>query len=222
MIRCKPGTETLVEDFLRRRFENTIESIVRMEKEDLELPNHLSGKKGRFLKLVFRNTIDLSAVRRVLQPAVAKNAEIAKERGLHAEDFSVCESSLPHSRKNPDAYGLNNIVDIREHDLPYHLRVNIDLGICCGLWYTVGAQAGKIRCDRIAEKNVRPDPVVFAFDIETSKLPLKFPDAANDPIMMISYMIDGKVATMIMPFLCNRFDLPLLLGLLGYQQKHCQ
>ena len=40
---------------------------------------------------------------------------------------------------------------------------------------------------------VHPDPVIFAFDIETTKLPLKFPDAAIDQIMMISYMIDGQV-----------------------------
>lgn len=39
----------------------------------------------------------------------------------------------------------------------------------------------------------RPDPVVMAFDIETTKLPLKFPDATIDSIMMISYMIDGQV-----------------------------
>ena len=36
------------------------------------------------------------------------------------------------------------------------------------------------------------DPVVLAFDIETCKLPLKFPDATSDQIMMISYMIDGQ------------------------------
>lgn len=34
---------------------------------------------------------------------------------------------------------------------------------------------------------------MFAFDIETTKLPLKFPDAQTDQIMMISYMIDGQV-----------------------------
>ena len=39
----------------------------------------------------------------------------------------------------------------------------------------------------------RPEPVVLAFDIETTKLPLKFPDAMSDSIMMISYMIDGEV-----------------------------
>jgi len=32
---------------------------------------------------------------------------------------------------------------------------------------------------------------VLAFDIECCKQPLKFPDAASDPVMMISYMIDG-------------------------------
>lgn len=39
----------------------------------------------------------------------------------------------------------------------------------------------------------KQDPVVLAFDIETTKLPLKFPDADTDQIMMISYMIDGQV-----------------------------
>ena len=38
-----------------------------------------------------------------------------------------------------------------------------------------------------------PEPVILAYDIETTKLPLKFPDAATDQIMMISYMIDGQV-----------------------------
>lgn len=195
-----------MEDFARKRFENLIENIERVEKEDLEMPNHLSGRKGKFLKLSFRNTVDLAAVRKVLQPAVLKNAELAKERGMHTEDLMNfvqedtgmlnshnLSSSAAMRRKNPDSYGLNNIVDLREHDLPYHLRVNIDLSIRCGLWYTVTASAGKVKIERIMEKNVRPDPVVLAFDIETSKLPLKFPEAQNDPIMMISYMIDGKV-----------------------------
>lgn len=36
------------------------------------------------------------------------------------------------------------------------------------------------------------DPIVLAFDIETTKLPLKFPDPASDVIMMVSYMVDGQ------------------------------
>ncbi|KAK9939860.1 hypothetical protein M0R45_016542 [Rubus argutus] len=33
---------------------------------------------------------------------------------------------------------------------------------------------------------------ICAFDIETTKLPLKFPDAEYDLIMLISYMVDGQ------------------------------
>lgn len=43
------------------------------------------------------------------------------------------------------------------------------------------------------DKVARADPVVLAFDIETTKLPLKFPDVAIDSVMMISYMIDTQV-----------------------------
>jgi DNA polymerase elongation subunit (family B) len=38
----------------------------------------------------------------------------------------------------------------------------------------------------------RAEVHVCAFDIETTKLPLKFPDAEYDTVMMISYMIDGQ------------------------------
>lgn len=44
------------------------------------------------------------------------------------------------------------------------------------------------RTDLLQRAEVR----VCAFDIETTKLPLKFPDAEYDLIMMISYMVDGK------------------------------
>lgn len=44
----------------------------------------------------------------------------------------------------------------------------------------------------IEDRLTPADPVVMAYDIETTKLPLKFPDALIDQIMMISYMIDGQ------------------------------
>lgn len=44
----------------------------------------------------------------------------------------------------------------------------------------------------VKERVKRAEPVVMAYDIETTKLPLKFPDPDLDQIMMISYMIDGR------------------------------
>ena len=100
------------------------------------------------------------------------------------------------------------IVDIREYDVPYHVRVAIDKGkhanftymyladgvadIRIGKWYTVEAKHGVISMTCIEERLTPADPVVMAYDIETTKLPLKFPDAVIDQIMMISYMIDGQ------------------------------
>lgn len=61
-----------------------------------------------------------------------------------------------------------------------------------GKWYTVEAKHGVISLSCLEERLQRADPVVLAFDIETTKLPLKFPDSVTDQIMMISYMIDGQ------------------------------
>lgn len=54
------------------------------------------------------------------------------------------------------------------------------------------ATQGDVTLSIIKERVKRAEPVVMAYDIETTKLPLKFPDQALDQIMMISYMIDGQ------------------------------
>jgi len=44
LLRVKEGTEAEVEQYLRRKFENRIASVEVIEKEDLDLKNHLVGK----------------------------------------------------------------------------------------------------------------------------------------------------------------------------------
>ena len=39
---------------------------------------------------------------------------------------------------------LDNIIDIREYDVPYHTRVCIDLNVFVGLWYSVNGN-GDVR-----------------------------------------------------------------------------
>lgn len=87
------------------------------------------------------------------------------------------------------------IICLREYDVPYHVRVSTDLKIFCGSWYMVkckGASTDPPIITPSPDLIERPEPIVLAFDIETTKLPLKFPDAATDQIMMISYMIDAQ------------------------------
>ena len=44
----------------------------------------------------------------------------------------------------------------------------------------------------LKEKLDKADIRVLAFDIETTKQPLKFPDVKFDQVMMISYIVDGS------------------------------
>lgn len=69
-------------------------------------------------------------------------------------------------------------------------KANPDIRV--GLWYDVRFIEGIVELQPVPERVKRADPVVMAFDIETTKQPLKFPDAESDVVMMISYMIDGQ------------------------------
>ncbi|RLV97718.1 hypothetical protein DV515_00011497 [Chloebia gouldiae] len=179
-IATQKGCEREVSSFLSKKFQGKIAKLETVPKEDLDLPNHLVGLKRNYIKLSFNTVEDLVKVRKEISPAVRKNREQdqANEEGA--------------SKKI--ANQMDNIVDMREYDVPYHIRLSIDLKIHVAHWYNVRYRGTTYppeitRRDDLVE---RPDPVVLAFDIETTKLPLKFPDADTDQIMMISYMIDGQ------------------------------
>lgn len=100
--------------------------------------------------------------------------------------------------KHAAADPMDQIVDIREHDVPYIARAAIDFGYRVGHWYDVTCDANdQITLIRDEKMIKRADPVILAYDIETSKAPLKFPDPAHDMVMMISYMVDGQVRSLV-------------------------
>jgi len=86
----------------------------------------------------------------------------------------------------------DNIVDIREYDVPYHHRFAIDTNTRCGQWYTVRSVPGNVVLSPREDLLLRAEMRVCAFDIECTKLPLQFPNAEYDQVFMISYMIDGQ------------------------------
>ena len=49
-----------------------------------------------------------------------------------------------------------------------------------------------------------PEFTVLAFDIETTKEPLKFPDADYDKIMLISYVIDEQGFLIVNREICSK------------------
>ncbi|GJJ12948.1 hypothetical protein Clacol_007195 [Clathrus columnatus] len=209
LIACKSGTETGVEEFLMKKYEGMICRISREKKEDLKMPNHLLGYRKLYLQLNFRNISDLLTVRRDLLPlalangkkldavdayAEVVNAEAALRIQVDGEETRAwgAEGDETGGKNYKDKDPRENIIDIREYDVPYYLRVAIDNDIRVGLWYAVSFVAGQPLFTPMPERVKRADPVVMAFDIETTKAPLKFPDPTMDQVMMISYMIDGQ------------------------------
>ncbi|KAI4633381.1 DNA polymerase epsilon catalytic subunit [Alternaria sp. BMP 0032] len=200
LLAIKKGREQDVEEYCKKSYEGLIKSIKTVEKEDLSMPNHLTGYRRKFLQLTFANVNDLLAVRKAVAPVVEKNkknvnamdtyAEVANGNG--AFDFFDNDEYEYEKRFTTTVDASDFILDIREYDVPYHVRVAIDKDVRIGNWYTVEAKHGVISIKCIEDRLTPADPVVMAYDIETTKLPLKFPDAAIDQIMMISYMIDGQ------------------------------
>ena len=41
---------------------------------------------------------------------------------------------------------LDCIVDLREHDIPYHIRYAIDTDVRCGHWFTVKCKVSSGQC----------------------------------------------------------------------------
>ena len=198
LVAVKRGREAEVEEWCKRMFEGLVKTVSRIEKEDLQMPNHLLGYRRTFLRLSFANVSDLLSVRKVIMPIAEKNKEKLDAMDTYAEvavasaGFDPIEEDLARGQPNGVLGASDFVVDIREFDVPYHVRVTIDKDIRIGKWYIVEARHGTVSLTSLEERLQRADPTVLAFDIETTKLPLKFPDAVIDQIMMISYMIDGQ------------------------------
>ncbi|CAK9171530.1 unnamed protein product [Ilex paraguariensis] len=174
-----------VDAYLRRRYEGQIADIEIVEKEDLDLKNHLSGLRKSYLKISFDTVQQLMHVKSDLMHVVERN----QAKFDAAEAY---ESILTGKSKQRPQDFIDCIADLREYDVPYHVRFAIDNDVRCGQWYDVCISSAGLMLERRADLLQRAEVHVCAFDIETTKLPLKFPDAEYDSVMMISYMVDGQ------------------------------
>ncbi|POM78546.1 DNA polymerase epsilon catalytic subunit, partial [Phytophthora palmivora] len=189
-----------------RRFEGLVAKAERVFREDLDMADHLNGKKALYVKLSFATVTDLMTVKKELAPLVTRNQERLQARQAyemqgHTRE-QVTEEDLIFGADTDGAKGAgadeseSSLLELREYDVPYPMRVAIDLDIRVGAWYHVNYDptAPYLPSDVRRQKDMvdKAEPVVCAFDIECTKAPLKFPDAQVDQIYMISYMIDKQ------------------------------
>lgn len=170
-----------------------------VEMVDLDVPNHVAGRKRVYAKLSFRTVKDLLNVRRELQPVIKSSQQ---------REASMAAYGGQASEKVPNDL-IETLVDIREYDVPYYMRAAIDLDIRVGAWHEISTAASSsgpsphrqfgdallgVRYQAVWRQDImqKPESRIMAFDIECTKAELKFPNPDYDEVFMISYMIDGR------------------------------
>jgi DNA polymerase epsilon subunit 1 len=58
---------------LKKQYEDIIEHVEQVHKEDLKMPNHLLGLKRTFIKLSFRSVRELLTIRKIIMPVIKRN-----------------------------------------------------------------------------------------------------------------------------------------------------
>lgn len=160
-------------------YEEKLKSIDITLKEDLELINHLSGKQGKFLKLQFRNVSDLQEVKKDLVTIVEKNKKTREEQ--EAYEGMIAQDQMANDTRQSSSQFISKILDIREYDVAYHVRCMVDHEIRCSFWYDVDLDGSILKkITHLPEKLDKAPLRIFAFDIETTKADLKFPDSKFD------------------------------------------
>jgi DNA polymerase epsilon subunit 1 len=191
----------MVTSNLLRKFDaQGLKNVEVVKKQDLDALNHLgaSGSKGRTMfKLSFDTVQQLMDVRKELVPMITKN-QLREKESSNQIIFQQNSGSSKNNFNGQSSNGqnidpLSRIVDIREYDVPYLVRVCIDLDVRVGAWYTVTPNFHDIGVT-LSNQDIetKAEPKYLAFDIECTKAPLKFPDSNIDSIFMISYMVDGQ------------------------------
>lgn len=157
------------EEYFTRKYEGKIQKAEFTHRIDVAEHNHLNKPPKRFLKLYIRSEADF--------------AQIIREIGRTVKDED--EMYLDFC-----AEGDSNGYRVYEHDIPVDVQAGNSLNIRCGQWYDVSYDGSEYRIDKNA-RITYPELRIMAFDIETTKPPLKFPNPGSDEIMMISILTES-------------------------------
>ncbi|KAH8582024.1 DNA polymerase epsilon catalytic subunit [Cryptosporidium sp. chipmunk genotype I] len=174
---------------LEHKYRGTSIEFINILKEDLTLDNHLIGEKRELIKVSFDNVKKLVTTRNEILDRIKRN-KVEKKK---SENFSLYydQDHQIHEKKTIDV--LDSISEIYEYDVQYETRVMIDNSISIGMWYeSVRWTHELLELNCLEDDTSAPDLRSLAWDIETTKDPLKFPNVEKDQIMMISCMFEGQ------------------------------
>ncbi|KAI5184513.1 DNA polymerase epsilon subunit 1 [Nematocida homosporus] len=183
IISVEEGQETTAEEYLKQKHNNHIYQINPILKTNLQEPNHLSPKPTKpvrhFLAIQCYTESDAQTLKREIDEIVKRNRQKRLDR-------SAVLLFSKEARINSEVDPETSILDIHEYDISASVQMAITRDFNAGAWYTV-----EYKGEYVITKSSRvlpPELRILTYDIETTKDPLKFPDAEKDKVMMISIM----------------------------------
>ncbi|KAL0266116.1 UNVERIFIED_CONTAM: hypothetical protein PYX00_011832 [Menopon gallinae] len=177
------GQPDVVEEYLKKRFEGVYLTET-VERTDTSTFNHLNMPTKTFVKVYFYTE---NAFSRCLTEI---RGMVRRRRGAEVDEtiFNDFLSEDIGLRSSMEAL----ITGVYEYDIPFEMSVLIEMGLRCGNWYLVRYDEETYFFRKEEGIAHYPEMRVLAFDIETTKKPLKFPNPEYDEIMMISAMCDSQ------------------------------
>ena len=110
---------------------------------------------------------------------VEKNKKTREEQ--EAYEGMIAQDQMANDTRQSSSQFISKILDIREYDVAYHVRCMVDHEIRCSFWYDVDLDGSILKkITHLPEKLDKAPLRIFAFDIETTKADLKFPDSKFD------------------------------------------
>lgn len=169
-----------VEEYFRKKYEGAIHNIEIVERIDSHEYNHLNKSPKKFLKIYFKTDTSFQVCIRQLRELIMENSKNRHKNEIYS-DF--CQEKQLYEI-------TDEIIQIHEYDIPNEILFGMEYKIRCGCWYQVFYDGKTYAISHVKDKVAYPDLRIFAFDIETTKPPLKFSNPEFDQIMMISVMTE--------------------------------
>lgn len=166
-----------VTEYMYKKYRKEIHKIIIREKVNTKDYNHLNIPKKQYLKIYVLHENDLNRLIRDIKTIFFNKRKSNNETyNIHDDDVEV----------------TNKILNFYEYDIPRDIAIADELNFRVGMWYDVAYDGENYIIQACATKILFPDLKIFAYDIETYKLPLKFPNPDNDPIIMISIRTESN------------------------------
>lgn len=143
---------------LQKHFENC--RVEFSDLEDLDMPNHLSGKRHTFLKIMFDTVAELQECKQELKYVNFVSSCVTEQ--ILTYNFATYRNHMQQAQKRSSGTSdqeagdvvddgrargqvgmtepvspLRYITDLREHDVGYSMRCGIDLSLRIGAWFSV-------------------------------------------------------------------------------------